>query len=127
MSFPVIKDQKKMQHCLASLGIPLTVSWTPDLSKNVHGELKGIKLFIYDENPQDAWSTFTHEVAEYRLQSVTRPYRLLINALIETFEKIEYAEKEQFVEFLPRIIQVIKQTQGEKYEMEVSEKKENKA
>ena len=106
--------QKQMQDCLNQLGINLVVLWTPNKSKSVHGEIKGNVIFLYDSEKAEAWSTFTHEVTEYKLQAVTRPYRILINNLIEAVEKSIYAEKEQFIEFLPKMIEVIKQRQVEK-------------
>lgn len=106
--------QKQMQDCLNQLGINLVVLWTPNESKSVHGEIKGNVIFLYDSEKAEAWSTFTHEVTEYKLQAVTRSYRILVNNLIEAFEKSIYAEKEQFIEFLPKMIEVIKQRQVEK-------------
>jgi hypothetical protein len=75
--------------------------------------LKDKILFIYDEKEAEAWQTFTHEVCEYKLQAVTRPYRLLVNSLIEVIEKSVYAQKEEFIEFLPKIMQVINEVKGE--------------
>ncbi len=106
--------QTQMQDCLNQLGINLVVLWTPNESKSVHGEIKGNAIFLYDSEKAEAWSTFTHEVTEYKLQAVTRPYRILVNNLIEAVEKSIYAEKEQFIEFLPKMIEVIKQRQVEK-------------
>lgn len=105
--------QKQMQDCLNQLGINLVVLWTPNESKSVHGEIKGNVIFLYNSEKTEAWSTFTHEVTEYKLQAVTRPYRILVNNLIEAVEKSIYAEKEQFIEFLPKMIEVIKQRQVE--------------
>ena len=105
--------QKQMQDCLIQLGINLAVLWKPDNSKSVHGEIKGNVIFLYDSEKKEAWSTFTHEVTEYKLQAVTRPYRLLVNSLIEAIEKSIYDEKEQFIEFMPRMIEIIKERQAE--------------
>jgi len=74
--------QKQMQDCLNQLGINLVVVWKPDNSKSVQGEIKGNLIFLYDSDKSEAWSTFTHEVTEYKLQAVTRSYRILINKLI---------------------------------------------
>ena len=60
---------------------------------------------------KEAWVTFSHEITEYKLQAVTRPYRILINNLIEAVEKSVYAEKEQFIDFLPKMVESIKQSQ----------------
>jgi hypothetical protein len=101
-----------MQDCLNQLGINLVVLWKPDISKSVHGEIKGNVIFLYESMKAEAWSTLTHEVTEYKLQAVTRPYRILINNLIETVEKSIYAEKEQFIDFLPKMIEVIKENRS---------------
>ncbi len=103
--------QKQMQDCLDQLGISLIVLWKPDTSKSVHGEIKGNVIFLFDSGKAEAWSTFTHVVTEYKLQAVTRACRILVNNLIEVVEKSIYAEKEQFIEFLPKMIEVIKQRQ----------------
>jgi hypothetical protein len=105
------KVQMQMQDCLNRLGVCLKVIWKPDSSKAVHGEVKANVIFLYDSEESEAWQTFTHEVTEFKLQSVTRPYRLLINNLIEAVEKSIYAEKEQFIDFLPKMIETIKQSQ----------------
>jgi hypothetical protein len=102
-----------MQDCLCRLGVNLKVRWQPDSSKSVHGEIKGDVIFLFDSNESEVWRTFAHEVAEYKLQNVTRLYRLLINNLIDVFEKSIYAEKEQFIDFLPKMIEVIKENQAE--------------
>lgn len=60
---------------------------------------------------KEAWQTFEHEVTEYKLQAVTRPYRVLVNSLIEAVEKTIYTEKEQFIDFLPKMIETIKKSQ----------------
>ena len=103
--------QAKMQECLNRLGVNLSVHWNPDKSEPVQGEIKGNLLFLYDTEEEDAWSTLIHEIIEYKLQNVTRPYRLMINSLIESLEKSVYAEKEQFIDFLPKMITVIKEGQ----------------
>ncbi len=110
--------QEQMQDFLCRLGVNLNVRWQPDCSKSVHGEIKEDVIFLYDSNEAQAWQTFMHEVTEYKLQNVTRPYRLMINSLIETFEKSVYAEKEQFIDFLPKMIEVIKENQAEVNEPE---------
>ena len=101
--------QKRMQTCLNRLCLPLQVLWKPDEDecKSVHGEIKNGFILIYDANESEAWGTFTHEIVEYKLQGVTRPYRLLVNNLIEAFEKTVYAEKEKFIEFTPLMMKVI--------------------
>lgn len=105
------KVQGQMQDCLGRLGVNLICLWKPDRVKSVRGEIKQNIIFLYDIDEKEAWQTFMHEVAEYKLQNVTRPYRTLINNLIEAVEKTIYSEKEQFIDFLPKMIDVIRESQ----------------
>lgn len=102
-----------MQKTVDSLALPLIVRWRPDNTKAVHGEIKSNTIFLYDVEAEEAWQTLTHEITEYKLQSVTRPYRLMINSLIEALEKTVYAQKESFIDFLPKIFEATKKTKGE--------------
>jgi hypothetical protein len=106
-------NHKQMQLCLDRLCIPLTVCWVPDKTKATHGQIFDSTLFIYDSDEKEAWLTLQHEIAEYKLQSVTRPYRLLANALIESIEKNIYTQKEEFIDFLPKMSAVIQEIQEE--------------
>ena len=98
----------RMQKMLDRLGIPLMISWNPNPNMAVHGEIKGNSLFVYDKELDEAWATFMHEVVEFKLKQVTRVYRTLINNLIEGYEKLAYQEKEEFVEFIPKLIEAQK-------------------
>ncbi len=53
-------------------------------------------------------ATFFHEVVEFKLKDVTRVYRVLVNSLMEGFEKIAYKEKEEFIDFLPALMKEAK-------------------
>jgi hypothetical protein len=48
-----------------------------------------------------------HEVYEFKFKEVTFAYRTLVNSLIEAVEKLAYERKEEFLEFLPRLPQVM--------------------
>jgi hypothetical protein len=101
--------EAKMQNCLNRLGVRLTVSWTPDASRDKHGliELSSGTLSVFDEEEDQAWSTFFHEVCEFKLDEVLRHYRNVINGLIEIIEKSCYRKKEEFIEFLPSALKEI--------------------
>lgn len=73
-----------------------------------------IRLFICDKDEREAWLTFEHEVYEYKFKEVTYAYRTLINSLIEAFEKQTYERKEKFLEFLPRISQVVREEKAQR-------------
>jgi hypothetical protein len=99
---------RRMQEILNKLGIPLCVEWVPDDARSVHGEIRQGTIYIYDCQEEDAFATFTHEVIEFKLKEVTRVYRVLINNLIDGYEKLAYQQKEDFIEFIPRLIESIK-------------------
>jgi hypothetical protein len=107
-----IKEQ--MQEVLDHLGISLTIVWMPNSNKPIHGEIKQNTMYIYDEHQSDALTTFMHEVVEYKLKELTRVYRVLVNCLIEGYDKLSYQEKEKFIDFIPKLIETQKLKTGPK-------------
>jgi excinuclease UvrABC ATPase subunit len=105
------KTQARMQSCLDQLGISLSVVWAPNPSQDKHGliELSSRTLFIFNENEDEAWQTFMHEVFEWKLKDITRIYRETVNGLLEILEKLAYKEKEKFLEAVPNIFKVIEE------------------
>jgi hypothetical protein len=101
--------QKRMQKTLNRFEIPLVLCWKSDNTKSIHGELRNNVLFIYDENENDAWDTFIHEIFEFKLKRVTIIYRTMINSLISGYEKLCYERKEEFLESLPKVIEAIQE------------------
>ena len=97
----------KMQRVLERLDVPLKVVWEPEIGNGKHGEVKSGFLFIYDNDENEAWSTFEHEVYEYKFKEVTHPYYALVNSLIDSVQKLVYERKERFLESLPRINEAI--------------------
>ena len=57
-------------------------------------------LLIFDEDENQAWISFTHEVIEFRLRPVLKVYRDLVNHLISIIEKIAYERKEEALNLL---------------------------
>ncbi|MDR0470613.1 MAG: hypothetical protein LBH79_02660 [Nitrososphaerota archaeon] len=108
------KGLQKMQECVDSLGVSLLVNWQPGLGRGLHGEIRGNVLFIYDVEEGEAWRTLMHELTEFKLDGVTRPYRLLVNGLIEVVEKTVYAQKEEFIDFLPKLVKQVELSQNKK-------------
>ncbi len=97
-----------MHEILDKLGIPLSVAWVPDRTRPIHGEIKQGTICIYDQTETDALATFTHEIIEFKLKEVTRVYRVLINNLIDGYEKLAYQQKEEFIEFILKLMEVIR-------------------
>jgi hypothetical protein len=103
----------KMQSCLDRLGVSLKVVWTPKADSSKHGEISSNCLLIYDQDQEEAWLTFQHEVYEYKLKEVTGVYRTLINSLIEGYEKLAYDRKEQMLEFLPTVARIVSEEKAQ--------------
>lgn len=101
-----------MEKCLFELGVPLQLEWVPEPTRKLHGEIRGSTIYIYDLNEEDAWQTFLHEVIEYKLKDLTQVYRALINKLIEAIEQITYKQKEEFINFIPSILEAYKKNKG---------------
>jgi hypothetical protein len=87
------------------LGIPLSVAWILGGVKSIHDGIKQGTLYIYNLIETDAFVTFMHEIIEFKLKEVTRVYRVLINSLIDGYEKLAYQQKEDFIEFIPRLVE----------------------
>ena len=104
--------ETKMQNCLNRLGLPLRVLWIPEDNSARHGEIKSNCILVYDRDETEAWSTFQHEVYEFKFKEVTYPYRTLVNSLIEAVEKLTYERKEKFLDFLPQISKVISEAKS---------------
>ncbi len=98
------KLELRMQKLADSLNIPLRVVWNPDSEAKCHGEIANRRIVIYDNNEEEAWDTFTHELIEYKLKKVTNIYKETVNALIEVLQKVAYTEKESFIESIPVLI-----------------------
>lgn len=103
--------QTKMQNVLTQLGLALKVVWTPNGNHEKHGliEESSRTIFLFDETESEAWTTFTHEVLEWKLRETLRPYRETINALIGVIEAMCYKRKEEFLEAIPNIFKVIEE------------------
>jgi hypothetical protein len=97
-----------MQKILNRLNLPLRVLWTPREDMTIHGEIKEGVILIYDSSEKEVIETFEHEVYEYKFKEVTRPYRMMVNSLIDILEKETYARKEAFFDFLPLFQETMK-------------------
>jgi hypothetical protein len=84
------------------------VLWVPRSGSPVKGRAIPEKMLIeiYDIDPTDAMDTLLHEVVEIKLRDSIRPYRVLVNKLIEGYQEITDAEKDKFIESLPLIFEV---------------------
>ena len=101
--------EAKMLKILSNLGLGhWKVHWHPEFSSTIRGKVVSEKLVIeiYDSDVESAWDTFIHEVVESKLRSVLRPYRVLVNKLLEGYQEIADAEKDRFIEELNEVFHV---------------------
>ena len=99
----------KTHKILTRLGLNLwQVYWIPDSSFTIRGRAVPEKhvIEIYDIDEEAAWDTFLHEVIEIKLRSTLRPYRILVNKLIECIQEIADTEKDLFIESLNVVFEV---------------------
>jgi hypothetical protein len=109
------KLEEKTKKALSRLGLGhWRVSWLPDSSCSVRGRAipERFLIEIYDPDEEDVWTTFIHEVLEIKLRSALRPYRVLVNKLIEGYQEIADGEKDRFIESLPEIFDTYDSVRG---------------
>jgi hypothetical protein len=91
------------------MGYELKVKWLPGRLNHHDGrklaeEVQGDTIIIYAENAQKAIELLRHGFLEWLMNRHTKPYRQLINKLIELFEDVEYQNKEATIEALQRLL-----------------------
>ena len=83
------------------------VLWVPDPTQHARGQIlpEAKTIIIYNEKAEDAMETLLHEFLEIKLRPMLRPYRTLVNALIEWADQQVYAAKEKTInDLLPFLI-----------------------
>ncbi len=111
-SMEVSKFEEKANNLLIRLGLgQWRICWLPDSSYPIRGRVVPEKLLIeiYDLDEEAAWSTFIHEIVEIKMRSALRPYRILVNKLIEGYQELVDGEKDRFIEGLKDVFEA---TQG---------------
>jgi hypothetical protein len=102
---------KKKLDCLKKqmqLGHEINLKWLPSVERHQRGkklaeEVVNNTVFIYTKDIQEAEEMVKHGYAEWILNQHTKPYRQLINKLIELFEEQQYERKEKTVDALIRL------------------------
>ena len=105
----VSKFEEKANNLLIRLGLgQWRICWLPDSSYPIRGRANPERALIeiYDLDEEGAWDTLIHEIVEIRMRSALRPYRILVNKLIEGYQEIVEGEKDRFIESLNEIFEV---------------------
>lgn len=86
------------------------VCWSPYTTYLIRGRVVPERqvIEIYDSDEEAAWSTFIHEVVEIKLRSALRPYRVLVNKLIEGYQELADSEKDKFIEGLNDVFELVR-------------------
>lgn len=103
------KLEERAKNVLTRLGLcHWRVCWLPDPSYSIRGRVVPEKkiIEIYDSDEEAAWSTLIHEMVEIKLRSALRPYRILVNKLIEGYQEMADGEKDRFIESLNEVFEV---------------------
>ncbi|MEM2896244.1 MAG: hypothetical protein QXG01_01515, partial [Candidatus Bathyarchaeia archaeon] len=92
-----------------NIGHELEVKWIPGTirfqnGKQLEEEVKGNMIFIYVEQHDKAIELMKHGFVEWLLNQHSKPYRQLINKLIDVFEEIQYERKEKIIEALTKLL-----------------------
>ena len=107
------KFEERAKNVLTRLGLGhWRVNWLPYLSYPIRGRAVPEKqlIEIYDLEAENAWDTFIHEVVEIKLRSALRPYRVLVNKLIEGYQEIVDGEKDRFIESLSEVFEAARES-----------------
>ena len=90
---------------LTGLNSSLKVEWVPNGSREVHGEVRGDVIYVYDEDVEEAVRTLKHEFVDYCItREVVTPLVDLVNALIKSREAEVYRRKEKLVDLFSSLI-----------------------
>jgi hypothetical protein len=105
--YPTFLIEERLKHELerlkrdTGLGFELDVVWMPQDNK-LSGEVKGKKIYVYEEDEEKAVETLYHEFFDYVISRAIEPYRSILNSLIGCLNEMCYRRKEEVVESLRR-------------------------
>ncbi|MCK4822128.1 hypothetical protein KA005_40575 [bacterium] len=91
------------------MGVDINLEWSPGIVRHKNGkqlleEVLGNTILIYVQDLDEAIPLLTHGFLEWLLNQNTKPYRSLINKLIEVFEEMQYSTKERIIEAISRLV-----------------------
>jgi hypothetical protein len=88
---------------LTGLGRELKVVWKPGHSK-LAGEVIGKTIYIYVDDPDEAFETLAHEFVEYIVTRPQKPLLRFINALSLLVREQAYRETDKIAEALSKML-----------------------
>jgi len=94
---------------ILGLGYEVQVQWHPGQARLVKGRrvdeyVDGDVINIYCVDPHRAHELLRHGFMEWLGNRLTRPYRILLNKIIEAYEDVQYTVKEEVVDALAGLL-----------------------
>ncbi len=81
------------------MGSELKLLWLPNIPSEVHGEVAGCVVKIYDNDEGEAVRTLRHEFLDYVIsKQIIRPLVKQLNMQTELINDLIYARKENVIE-----------------------------
>jgi hypothetical protein len=99
-----LKNELMMIKRKAGITDDLEVVWAPDADSKLSGEVKGKKIYIYEEDEEKAVNTLIHEFIDFLVSRALEPYVSLANAMIKLLSDIAYRRKEEVIETIARLL-----------------------
>jgi len=84
---------------VTGMGSELKLLWLPNIPSDVHGEVAGCVVKIYDNDEGEAVRTLRHEFLDYVIsKQIIRPLVKQLNMQTELINDLIYARKENVIE-----------------------------
>lgn len=99
-----LKNELKALKRKAGITDDLEVIWAPDADSKLSGEVKGKKIYIYEEDEEKAVNTLIHEFIDLLVSRALEPYISLVNVMIKLLNDIAYRRKEETIETIVRLL-----------------------
>ncbi|MEM2751418.1 MAG: hypothetical protein QXH53_07125 [Nitrososphaerales archaeon] len=92
------------------IGSQVTLKWMPAVIKCENGkrleeEVIEDIILIYVKDINRAFELVAHAFIEWLLNQHSKPYRVMINKLIELFEEMQYEQKERIADASAKLLQ----------------------
>lgn len=98
-------DRLKGMICLGS---ELEVSWHPDEKSDIHGEVEGNLIRIYDSDGEEVIRTLRHEFIDHVItKELIDPFIKIINMQKRIIESMVYKSKERIVDYFSVLLEEI--------------------
>lgn len=99
-----LEEELERLKTVSKQGLELRLIWKPSEAGTLSGEVKGKTIYIYEQEDGKALETLTHEFIDYLVALAIEPYKMVVNSLIKSINRIAYEKKEKAVESLKALL-----------------------